>query len=146
MKNEIDKKIMIVRKLLQIGAYLQKTGARVTKEYGLTQQQFVVLNEIVEKKTVNQKQLVGELLFEKSNVSKIVKKLNNSELIDISISKGDARLTILSATKKGEDLRRKCLDSLNELSLEWLDSLGEDDIEKSLNSLSVIRQLIFKNE
>ena len=146
MKNEIDKKIMIVRKLLQIGAYLQKTGARVTKEYGLTQQQFVVLNEIVEKKTVNQKQLVGELLFEKSNVSKIVKKLNNSELIDISISKGDARLTILSATKKGEDLRKKCLDSLNELSLEWLDSLSEDEIEKSLNSLSVIRQLIFKDQ
>lgn len=146
MKNEIDKKIMIVRKLLQIGAYLQKNGARVTKEYGLTQQQFVVLNEIVEKKTVNQKQLVGELLFEKSNVSKIVKKLNNSELIDISISKGDARLTILSATKKGEDLRKKCLDSLNELSLEWLDSLSEDEIEKSLNSLSVIRQLIFKDQ
>ncbi|MBI9090606.1 MAG: winged helix-turn-helix transcriptional regulator [Desulfobacterium sp.] len=145
MKNEIDKKIMIVRKLLQIGAYLQKTGARVTKEYGLTQQQFVVLNEIVEKKTVNQKQLVGELLFEKSNVSKIVKKLNHSELIDISISKGDARLTILSATKKGADLRRKCLDSLNELSLEWLDSLSEYEIEKSLNSLSVIRQLIFKS-
>ncbi len=146
MKNEIDKKIMIVRKLLQIGAYLQKTGASVTKEYGLTQQQFVVLNEIVEKETVNQKQLVGELLFEKSNVSKIVKKLNNSELIDISISKDDARLTVLSATKKGENLRRKCLDSLNELSLEWLDSLSEDEIERSLISLREIRQLIFKNK
>lgn len=144
MKNE--KKIKIVRKLLQIGAYLQKTGARVTKEYGLTQQQFVVLNEIVEKRTVNQKQLVGELLFEKSNVSKIVKKLNDLGFIDITLSKGDARVTILSVTNKGEDIRKKCLDRLNELSIEWLDSLGENDIENALSSLSIIRQLIFKNQ
>lgn len=142
MKNE--KKLAIVRKLLQIGAYLQKTGAKVTKEYGLTQQQFVVLNEIAEKRSVNQKQLVGELLFEKSNVSKIVKKLNNLELIDIAISPGDARVTMLSVTQKGEDLRIKCLDSLNELSIEWLDSLSEDEIEKSLNSLNLIRKLIFR--
>ncbi len=76
MKENVDNKNQIVRHLLQIGMFLQKTGDRLTREFGLPLQQFAVLDEVTEINSVNQKQIVGQLLFEKSNDSKIVNNLS----------------------------------------------------------------------
>ncbi len=143
MKKIDEKKINIIKKLLQTGTYLQKTGTRITMMSGLSQQQFVVLNEIVEKGPVNQKQLVGELLLEKSNVSKIVTKLKSEELISISISSVDGRETILKSTIKGNALWKKIINKLNESSINWLAPLNEEEIDSALTSLEVIKQLMF---
>lgn len=141
--NEIDQqKINIIKKLLQTGTYLQKTGTKITMKSGLTQQQFVVLNEIVEKGPINQKQLVGELLLEKSNVSKIVKKLKSEELITISISSDDGRETLLKSTTNGRKSWKKIIHQLNEWSINWLAPLEKEEIENALASLEVLKQLI----
>ncbi len=142
MRNRVKNEIEIVRNLLQLGAFLQKTGNRITGAFGLTQQQFVVLNEIVEKNPINQKQLVGALLFEKSNVSKIVKKLHSAELIHIAISMDDARLTVLSATKKGRALWKECLQCLNTWNTTWLEPLNKDEIEILATALDRLKRLI----
>ena len=47
----------------------------VCQKFGLKQQQFNVLNEILWYGPISQKELGETLLFEKSNVSKIVKTL-----------------------------------------------------------------------
>ena len=140
-----EKKINIVKKLLQTGAYLQKTGTRITKQFGLTEQQFVVLNEIVEKGPVNQKHLVGELLFEKSNVSKIVKKLKSEELVSISTSSSDGRATVLNSTLKGDELWEKSINKLNEWSIKWLSPLNKKETDNALISLEKIKQLVFND-
>ena len=140
MKNKSE--IQIVKNLLQMGTFLQKTGNRLIREFDLTQQQFVVLNEIAEKRSVSQKQIVGELLFEKSNVSKIVKKLHLAGLINVSSSSEDARTTVLSITKKGKKQWTECMHLLNTWSIAWLEPLNENEITDSVKTLCKLRSLI----
>ncbi len=132
----------IVRILLQLGAFLQKDGNRITEEFGLNQQQFVLLNEIVEKKSVNQKHLVGELLLEKSNVSKIVKKLHLAELITVSKSPYDRRATILMPTQKGKDVWATCMNKLNKWNRSCLQDLNKDEAENTLAVLKNLKHLM----
>ncbi len=132
----------IIRSLLLLGGFLLKTGNRITEEFGLNQQQFVLLNEIVEKKEVNQKQLVGELLLEKSNVSKIVKKLHLAELITVSKSPYDMRSTVLRPTQQGKDIWTGCMKKLNEWNKACLQELQGDEAEKTLAVLGRLQKLM----
>ncbi len=142
MENGVENQIEIVKNLLRIGNFLQKNGNRLTREFGLTQQQFVVLNEVVEKGSVNQTQLVGELLFEKSNVSKIVKKLHSEGLIHVSISSEDARSTVIASTKRGKKVKDECMDRLNRWTRTWLEPMNENDIAISVQALRTLKKLI----
>ena len=63
----------IVQGLLNCGQFLQREMNQVCQRFGMKQQQFSVLNEIVWHVPLTQKELGEALLFEKSNVSKIVK-------------------------------------------------------------------------
>ncbi len=54
----------MVIELLRLGAYLQREGARVTREFGLAQQQFVVLVAVKEQGPVSQKAILSDLLYE----------------------------------------------------------------------------------
>jgi len=135
----------IVRDLLLVGVFLQKTGNRITRDFGLTQQQFTVLYEIANHDAVNQKHLVGALLLEKSNVSKIVNFIQSRGLIRISISADDARATWLSITRKGKKTVCDCIKALHAWNTMWLEPLDEKEIvsaEKILYRLKgLIRQL-----
>ena len=63
----------IVQGLLKCGHFLQREMNQVCQRFGLKQQQFSVLNEIVWHGPLSQKELGETLLFEKS------KRLENSE-------------------------------------------------------------------
>jgi DNA-binding MarR family transcriptional regulator len=69
----LEKETLIVQLLLRCGLFLQREMNQVCRRFGLKQQQFSVLNEIVWHGPINQKELGESLLFEKSNVSKIVR-------------------------------------------------------------------------
>lgn len=140
----MDQRLQIVRNLLQLGTYLQKTGNRVAREFGLTQQQFVVMNEIAEHGPVNQTYVVGQLLAEKSNVSKIAKKLAVEGLIDITVSMQDARTTLLSITPKGRKVWKACMQHLNHWSLAKLGGMGQNEIDQSLLALNQLKNHIIE--
>ena len=138
--NEISNRIVI--DLLRIGAYLQRAGNRISGDYGLTQQQFVVLNEIAVKGPLSQKAIVGSLLFEKSNVSKIVSKLKTLNLIDVATSTDDARITILTATPYGDDLWKNCMHDFDAWNKDWLSSLVDAKTNQVLYALGIMNELI----
>ena len=139
-KVEMDQRLQIVRNLLQLGAYLQKAGNRLAKEFGLTQQQFVVLNEVAEYGPVNQTHVAGQLLAEKSNVSKIANKLATEGLIDITVSMQDARTTLLSITPKGREVWKAGMQRLNHWSLAKLGGMGPNEIDQSLLALNQLKK------
>jgi DNA-binding MarR family transcriptional regulator len=132
----------IVRDLLQIGVFLQKTGNRITRDFGLTQQQFTVLYEIAGNDRMNQKQLVGELLLEKSNVSKIVNALQSQELIRITVSPDDARATWLSITAEGKKMVNDCMKALHAWNTMWLEPLDEKEIVSAEKILGRLKGLM----
>ncbi len=136
--------IEIVKSLLKIGTELQKTANKIGSDYGLNQQQFVVLNEIVRKKEISQKQIIGELLFEKSNVSKMVKKLKKLGFINISGGREDSRVTLLTPTEKGKEVWQECLDKLNDWNITWLQAFNRDELDNTYQVLKRLEQLLYK--
>jgi DNA-binding MarR family transcriptional regulator len=132
----------IVRDLLLVGVFLQKTGNRITRALGLTQQQFTVLYEIGRNDSVNQKHLVGALLLEKSNVSKIVNALQSQELIRITVSPDDARATWLSITAEGKKMVNDCMKALHAWNTMWLEPLDEKEIVSAEKILGRLKGLM----
>lgn len=142
-ENKVKNATGIIKNLLRIGSSLHRNGDRITGEYGLNQQQFVVLTEIVETGPINQKQLVGGLVIEKSNLSKIVKKLKTLGLIEITPSPEDGRATLLSASAKGENTWRQCMERLNAWQVSWIEPLKEEEVRQTILVLKRLRALTF---
>jgi len=124
----------VVGGLLAAGAFLNREGDRILREFGLNQQQFVLLKEIQEKGPIRQKELCSGLLLEKSNVSKIVKKLTKTGLALESKDNDDGRAAILNISSKGERRIKNCMAVLNGWNEKWLEMIPEDEL-KTLASL-----------
>jgi len=136
-----EKASIIVRSLLRLGSDMHRLGDKITLEYGLNQQQFVVLSEIVNRGPINQKQLVGGLVIEKSNLSKIVKKLKTLGLISTSSSPEDGRTTLLSVTKKGKTTWEECMEDFNDWQVNWASPLSNDEMSRIIKSLERLKGL-----
>jgi len=134
-------RLKIVKSLLRLGAYLQREGDRLLSSFSLTQQQFVVLKEIQEKGPLSQKQICSGLLFEKSNVSKIVKKLEAAGLIQRTVSPGDGRVDLVSVTRKGEKVIGLCMARLDVWNRRWLRPLPAVDVDNTVAMLEQLERL-----
>lgn len=134
-------RIEIVKQLLRLGAFLQREGGRLLSKLGLNQQQFVVLKEIQEKGPVSQKEICSDLLLEKSNVSKIIKKLESEGLIEMVFSHEDNRISLLTTTKKGKKIINQGMQLLNEWNKKWLESLSEKDIKHAIDALAKLETI-----
>ncbi len=131
----------IVSKLLMIGAYLAREGNRIVADFGLNQQQFVVLRHIQNNQPLMQKEICSRLMFEKSHVSKVIKKLKKLNLVNVSDSNEDSRITILSVSKKGQDVISEGMQSFKQWNRQWLESLSEAEqlhAELALDKLAQI--------
>lgn len=139
------KETLIVQLLLKCGLFLQREMNQVCQRFGLKQQQFSVLNEIVWHGPINQKELGEKLLFEKSNVSKIVRILLEKNLISSAVAPGDRRMTLLFETPEGITVWKDCMQAFHESSTEIMSLLSEDDAAKAIRFLKKL-QKAFKNK
>ena len=133
-------RLRIVKHLLVLGAFLQREASRLLEAHGLTQQQFVLLKEIEERGPLLQKDLCSALLFEKSNVSKIVAKLAQLRLIDVAAPLDDGRKTVLSATRRGRELLRPAMRALDRWNAAWLAALDDREVTSALAALEKLKQ------
>ena len=140
-----EKETLIVQLLLKCGLFLQREMNQVCRLFGLKQQQFSVLNEIVWHGPISQKELGETLLFEKSNVSKIVRILLEKKLIDFVVAPGDRRMTLLYETPEGVAVWKDCMQAFHESSSEMMSQLAEDEAAKAVKFLKKL-QRAFKNK
>jgi len=140
-----EKETLIVQLLLRCGLFLQREMNQVCNRFGLKQQQFSVLNEIVWHGPISQKELGETLLFEKSNVSKIVRILLEKKLIDVVIAPGDRRMTLLYETPEGVAVWKDCMQAFHESSTEMMSQLSEDEAANAVKFLKKL-QRAFKNK
>jgi DNA-binding MarR family transcriptional regulator len=136
----LEKETLIVQLLLRCGLFLQREMNQVCRRFGLKQQQFSVLNEIVWHGPINQKELGEPLLFEKSNVSKIVRILLEKKLIDVEVAPGDRRMTLLFETPEGFAVWKDCMQSFHESSTEILSLLSEDEATEAIRFLKKLQK------
>jgi len=130
---------LIVQGLLRCGQFLQREMNQVCQRFGIKQQQFSVLNEIVWHGPLTQKELGETLLFEKSNVSKIVKILFEKKLIGVAVATHDRRLTLLSETPEGYAVWKECMQAFNESSSELISVLSENEQVSAIRFLNKLQ-------
>lgn len=117
----------IVQMLIICGLFLHRQMNMDFQRFGLKQQQFSVLNEIIWHGPISQKELGETLLFEKSNVSKIVKILFENKWIRVVVGPHDRRLTLLSETPEGLAVWKDCMQAFHESSTEFMSLLSEGE-------------------
>ncbi len=136
-----EKSNQIVISLLRLGAFLAREGNRVVADTGLNQQQYIVLNHIYSKGSLYQKDICSSLLFEKSNVSKIIRKLVDLSFVKKESSSNDGRLHQLTITEKGG----KTIEHFNSLfdgwNESWLKSLSEEERLLTIVTLNRLNKL-----
>jgi DNA-binding MarR family transcriptional regulator len=135
-----EKETLIVQLLLKCGLFLQREMNQVCQRFGLKQQQFSVLNEIVWHGPISQKELGETLLFEKSNVSKIVRILLEKNLIDSAVAPGDRRMTLLFETPEGIAVWKDCMQAFHESSTEIMSLLSEDEAAEAIRFLKKLQK------
>lgn len=128
----------IVQGLLKCGQFLQREMNQVCQRFDLKQQQFNILNEIVWVGPISQKELGETLLFEKSNVSKIVKILIEKKWIRVEVSNSDRRLMLLTETPKGYAVWRESMRAFQQSSSELISILSENE---QVNAIRFLRKL-----
>ncbi len=135
----------IVRMLIICGLFLHRQMNMDCQRFGLKQQQFSVLNEIVWNGPISQKELGETLLFEKSNVSKIVRILFENKWIRVVVAPQDRRLTLLSETPEGLAVWKDCMQAFNESSTEFTSLLSEGEAASIIRLLKKL-QKAFKSK
>ena len=128
----------IVQGLLKCGQFLQREMNQVCQRFGLKQQQFNVLNEIIWNGPISQKALAEALLFEKSNVSKIVKILIEKKWIRVAVATHDRRLTLLTETPEGFAVWKESMQAFNQSSLELRSIFPESE---QVNAIRLLNKL-----
>jgi DNA-binding MarR family transcriptional regulator len=129
----------IVQGLLKCGHFLQREMNQVCQRFGLKQQQLSVLDEIIRHGPLTQKELGERLLFEKSNVSKIVKILFERKWIGVAVATHDRRLTLLSETPEGFAAWEKSMQAFRESSSELLSILSENEQLYAIKFLNTLQ-------
>ena len=130
----------IVQGLLKTGQFLQRETNQVCQRFGLKQQQFNVLNEIVWSGPISQKELCETLLFEKSNVSKIVKILLEKKWIKVAVAGHDRRLTLLTETPEGIAVWEKCMQAFNHSSSKLISVFSDAEQAKAIRLLNKLEK------
>ena len=122
----------VVQLLIKNGLFLQRELNQVCQQHGLNTNQFSAINEIIMQGPISQKELCERLLFEKSNVSKIVKNLLEKALVSVSVAPNDRRSTLLIETEQGSEIWKKCMDKFYDSSTELMSTLSEEELRNIL--------------
>lgn len=132
---------MMVKELLRLGAYLQREGARMAREFGLTQQQFVVLVAVKEQGPIAQKGIVSDLLYEKSNVSKSIAKLEKLGMVETRRGDLDSRVVVCEVTDEGRKVVSSCMEVMQEWNRKWLCDVATEDLATAWRVLRGLGQM-----
>jgi len=136
---------IIIGKLMNLGGMLQRQGNKMLLPFNLNHQQFSIFFEIAKVGKVKQKEMVNRLLLEKAHVSKVVKKLQQMELITITENDEDRRSYWLSATKRGEEILMQCTEMFSDWNKKWICEIDETELSSILDNLTTL-QNIFKQK
>lgn len=142
MKTLNKKSNYIIAGLLKIGSHLHKVGDIIASEYHLNQQQFVVLNEIANRKELIQKDIISDLVLNKSHVSKMLKKLRRLGYINIMEPANDKRTTVIHITDDGYAVWKKCLNDFNKWNNDWLKTLTKEQLDQTHQNINELTKLL----
>jgi DNA-binding MarR family transcriptional regulator len=104
------------------------TVASELKALGLSIPQFDLLSTLTEREGMSQQELAQRLYVTKGNVSGLLDRMVEADLVERRSSPGDRRSNALYLTKKGRDLAEKGIAAQRAYVQRTLGSLPEQDL------------------
>ena len=141
----LEDEYKVIQNILRVSAYFNRIGGRISAKYNLNQQQFTILNEVCSREEIKQKDIVTDLFYEKSNVSKVIKKMIAMGLIEFETDEGDNRIKYLIPTEEGERIWNECLDDNLDWSREWLSGMSAAELTFALRLTERFKEMIFED-
>lgn len=138
------KENQIAVNVLRVSAYLLREGNRIASKYQLNQQQFVVLNYIHNTVEVHQNDICSSLVYEKSNVSKIVKKLEKLDYVSLRVDGENARSMIIEATSLGAQVVKEGLVQFSLFHENLLEDFSSFEIDNVLLATNMLSHMVRK--
>lgn len=118
--------------------YLKAELGRRLKPYGLTQEQWAVLNLLWETNGVTQKELAVRSLKDQPNMTRILRRLEQKGLIVRKGNSEDRRSYIISITPKGQQMREATIDVALKIRQQAFAGLNLEESEKLRSMLTRI--------
>lgn len=108
------------------------------KGFEITPEQYLILDLIIENGELYQRQIAEITMKDRANVARIIKILEDKQLIEkIEAAKG-RRIYKLIATEKGKDWHQKIRPTTLEVRKTLLENISEEELEITLNTLTKI--------
>ncbi len=89
----------------RIAIIFRRELMRCLKEYKLSPEQWQVLVTLWNKKALSQAQIIELTLQDAPSTSKMISRMEKSQLIEINASNKDKRVKVITLTKKGNSYR-----------------------------------------
>ncbi len=123
--------------------HLDDSDRQLMRHFGLTVTQFWALVHLQDEEGRSLSELAGLLLCDKSNVTSIVDKLEESGLAERKRGKaGDRRYTRVILTKEGHELRGKAIAAREFLIQLRLGVLQSDELHQVVSSLQRLSEAL----
>jgi len=130
----------LLLQLLKCSHFIERETNNILTHFGLKQQQFAVLDEVIRNGPISQKELCDNLLFEKSNISRIIKLLSKKKLVQVTNLPIDRRLTLLIETPEGFNQWNACLQELNRVSGDYIPTLSKEEMKQTIRQLKLLEK------
>ncbi|WP_187119064.1 MarR family winged helix-turn-helix transcriptional regulator [Bacillus marasmi] len=132
-------KTNITLDFLRISNLLSKYGSKMVADVGLNSiQQWVILRSIINKEDISIGELREETLVTKQNMTGMINRLQQANLVTLSTDPEDKRRTRVKITEKGRQIYDQLSTSRNEFNNQTYHIYSEDEImalSKLLNRL-----------
>jgi DNA-binding MarR family transcriptional regulator len=122
-------KTSITLDFLRISNLLSRYGAKMVTEVGLTSiQQWVILRTIIEKGDISIGDLKEETLVTKQNMTGMINRLQQANLVALFTDPEDKRRTRVKVTEEGQRVYEQLSSSRNEFNLKTYNIYNDQEI------------------
>nr|WP_320115123.1 MarR family transcriptional regulator [uncultured Desulfuromonas sp.] len=116
----------------------KKEFARRLRSYGVTPEQWAVLNCLGEQDGVSQKELAERTYKDSPTTARIIDKLESKGLLKRVDAPQDRRVFLICLTQSGKVLREDILPIATQLNVEASKGLSETDLNQLLDLLNKV--------
>lgn len=116
------------------------TQKYLNSEYSVAEAR--ILYEIYENKEISARDIVRNLLVDKSYLSRMLKKFESNSLINRKTSCNDSRMMVISLTEKGNALAESLIMESNRQIEKDIEEISESDLDKLSYHLEKIMEIL----
>lgn len=130
----------IVTSIYNTGIVLRALSSQTFSEMGfeITPEQYLILDLIIENGALYQRQIAEITLKDRGNVARIIKILEEKNLIIKSQATQRRRIYKISVTEKGRELRDKIKPVTENLRRTFAKDVSEEELTITLNTLKKV--------